>query len=442
MRKEKFFVILVFCSLVAENYGVLAYYEEMWTPGRLLELLMVIWPIKLSIFQLICMYLAYSTASRRRTGVAKPVTTAIRASAAALTFAVLYGAATGGDFKPMYTQAVAWVFCLVFSIAAIGVLRSSEHFYRMNTAIVFAAVWRAAIVVIFYMKVRGRPWNEFPAYMSTHEDTVLFVVGLLILVSRTIEFRSKKYGRLLLFAAPVILAAIQFNNRRLAWASLAFGLMIIYFLLPTNSKVTRKLNRSLLLAAPVIVAYIAVGWGRPEPIFKPVAAISSMGGGKVDPSTKARDNENMGMMTMIRERPLLGTGLGHEWVEIDATYTVPTSVFPMYHYSPHNSVLALAAFLGSIGFAALWMVIPVSVFLNARSYSASKNPVDRHVAVIALVETAAFLNQSYGDMGAMGVTHMGPATFMGLSIAAAARLAASSGAWPSTDRRSLRVRKV
>jgi O-antigen ligase len=203
-------------------------------------------------------------------------------------------------------------------------------------------------------------------------------------------------------------------------------------MLPAKSKVTRRLNRWLLVAAPVLVLYVMIGTGRTETIFKPVQAFASMGaGGQEDASTKARENENTSLITMIADRPLLGTGFGHEWVELDETYTVPVTYFPMYHYSPHNSILSLIAFCGGIGFAGLWLIIPIGTYLNARTYRRAPDPRARSVATVGIVEVVTYLNQAYGDMGAMGPTHIGPATILGAGMAVAARMSVASGAWPS-----------
>jgi hypothetical protein len=101
----------------------------------------------------------------------------------------------------------------------------------------------------------------------------------------------------------------------------------------------------------------------------------------------------------------------------------------MYHYCPHNSVLAFLAFCGGLGFTGLWMIIPVSVYLNARTYRRTAEPRLRSVAAAGIVEAVVYLNQAYGDMGAMGPTHVPPATILGIGMAAAARLSVLSGAW-------------
>jgi len=396
------------------------YFEHIWTPARLFSWFNYRLPIKVNAFELACLFLLLGSSKKSKSTLARPVVVAIRFSLASVAFCILNGLARGGLTKPIYTQVHMLVLGMVFALTCATVLSTAEDFRRLENAIVYAAIWQAVTVFLVYLAFRGQ---ELPQTLTTHEDSVTFVVGLLTLISQAIELRTKTAMRRLIYLAPIILVAIQLNNRRLAWASLMGGLLVIYFLLPAKGKVTRKLNRALLVLLPVIVIYVGAGWGRKEPIFKPVASISSMfsakATGELDRSTKARDNENRSLVTMIPYNPLLGTGLGQRWVDLDPTYAVPESIFPMYYYSPHNSLLALLAFCGGLGCAGLWMVFPVSVYLNARTYRRSTNRVERTVAVIGIIEVVAYLNQCYGDMG---VAFMTPATIMGAGVAAAARL--------------------
>jgi hypothetical protein len=428
MRRGRLLAGIVFISLVAENDTVLAYYREMWTPARLLEWFTAPLPIKLTVFQIACLALLLTG---KKMPTARPITAAMQMSAATVVLMALYGLGQGGLLQPIYTQVIAWASCLVYVVTATRVLATVDDFVSVENAIVWAGIWRSCVAIVFYMRVYGRDWTTMPGYMTTHEDTVVFVVSLSILISRAVNLRTKRAFRIAATVAPLILLAIQFNNRRLAWASLAAGLLALYAVIPAKSKVARKVNRWLIRVTPVLVLYAAIGWGRPEKIFKPLQAFSSMGAGQIDNSTRARINENISLLTMINQRPLLGTGLGHQWVELDSTYTVPLTTFPMYHYCPHNNVLAFIAFLGGIGFAALWMVIPISMCLNARTYRLARDPAVRSVAVVGIVEAIAYLNQAYGDMGAMGATHILVGTILGTGIAASARLSVLSGAWPT-----------
>jgi hypothetical protein len=428
MRKAKVFAILFFCFLVAEEKTVLAYYNELWTPARLVSWLLEPLPIKLFVYEIICMAFLFGRQVKGAGMPARIIPKAIYISMGTLLFVAIYGLATGGSTFPLNTQMHVWLFALLFALTCTKVLGTADDFNLMHNAIIVAATWRAIIALIFYIKIRGRPWNELPAYLTTHEDTVLFVSGVMILISRCIEYRSKKYFRYASLAVPIILTAIQLNNRRLAWASLALSLLIAYSMLPAKSKVAKKINFSLKVLGPFLAIYAAIGWGRPEAIFKPLAPFSSMSNTSTDNSNKAREIENSSLITMMLDRPLLGTGFGHEWVELDSSFTVHANVFPMYHYSPHNTVLALLAFCGSLGFAALWMVLPISVYLNARAYRQSPVPLVRTTAMIGIVDVAIYLNQAYGDMAAMNNTHMMPNAIVGLGIATGARLVVQAGA--------------
>ena len=124
MRKEHWLALIVFLSLVAENDTVLAYYNEMWTPARLFEWFTYPLPIKVNVFQIACLTLLLF--SRKKPSVAQPITRAIQVSAWALIWCVLYGLAQGGTLKPIYTQAIAWAFCLIFTLTAMAVLARSK----------------------------------------------------------------------------------------------------------------------------------------------------------------------------------------------------------------------------------------------------------------------------------------------------------------------------
>ena len=188
MRREKLFAVIFFLSLVAENDTVLAYYHEMWTPGRLFEWFTAVQSFKMSIFQVVCLLLLFG---RKGAKTARPVTTAIKVSAASLVFSVVYGLAQGGLTKPLFTQTTSWAFCLVFTATAAKVLVSAEDFQRVENAIVLAAIWRSCMALL-YFRMHGGFASGY--YLTTHEDTVIFVVALLVLASRAVELRTRQFS--------------------------------------------------------------------------------------------------------------------------------------------------------------------------------------------------------------------------------------------------------
>jgi O-Antigen ligase len=426
---------LFFLSLAGESDEL--YMGRMWTPMKLMGWFTETLPVKLSPFEILCFVMLFASGAKGKARRATPMIRAIHGSLATAALWWVYGVATGGEVKPTYTQLHLWVFGMVFALTVSRLALTREDFHRLGKALFHAAIYRALMAILFYALFVG-DLPSAPPVMTTHADSALFCVGLLLATSHAIEVRTKAALRALLFAAPVILLAIQVNNRRLAWASLGAGLVVLYALAQKNAGPRRrKLNRVLLVAGPILALYVTLGWERTESVFKPVAAFSSMGGGVRDASTKARDNENIGLVVMVSQRPLLGTGFGLPWYEVDATYTVPVSVFPMYHYMPHNSVLALLAFTGSIGFAGIWMVLPVSVYLNRRTYLRATHPVDRIAAATGVVVVVVVMNQLYGDMGIVCMT---PMTILGAALGAASRLSPLSGAWPSNGPRPIEAK--
>lgn len=432
MRKAKLLTAMLFLVLVSETIDTPPMYaRDLWTPARLINWFTERLPIRLTPYELACVVLLF--ASRATSPAVRPITRAMQVSVGALLFVTLYGLATGGVTAPIYTLSRSWVAGLIFGITAARVLTTVEDFDRIIQAVVGAALIRGALAIVYYFQVKDRPWNLLPATMTTHEDSVLFVAAAMALLSRVIELPNKANFRKLLWCSPVLLLAMQVNNRRLVWSGLLASVALAYFILPTTSKVARRINRAARILAPILIVYVAAGWGKSEGIFKPVGTLSSMmsskkADGSIDLSTKARDNENLGLVTMITQRPILGTGFGHEWLELDKSGTVPLDVFPLYKFSPHNSALALFAFCGSLGLAGLWMVIPIATYLNVRTYRTSTRPLERTVVIVAISIVIAYLNQAFGDMGYI---HFMPSTLVGLSIAIAVRMSVASGAWPT-----------
>src|SRR5262249_36778342 len=145
--------------------------------------------------------------------------------------------------------------------------------------------------------------------------------------------RRAKSGMML----GLIFAAILFNQRRLAWVSMIMGLVVCFVLLPAG-KARRRATRIGFAFAPVLAVYVAVGWGRPETVFKPLRSLSTVTT-QEDASTLARNAENLGLIATSNQSSMLfGTGWGHPYYEYSNKYSI-ARFFPLWQYVPHNSIL-------------------------------------------------------------------------------------------------------
>jgi hypothetical protein len=355
---------------------------------------------------------------------ARPMDRALLATVGVVALWAALGAFRGGNVQQMGFQTFNLLNTLLFAFLLLAVMRTPEHYALLLKAIVVAAVQRSLLALGFYFfVVRDLAWKNAPEFMTTHDDSVLFVTALTILGALAVERASRRSTALLVTLGPLILAAIQVNNRRLAWMGLVSAILVGYSLLPASPR-KRRINRRLLLCVPIVVLYVAVGWGRSERIFKPLASFDSATS-EADASTKSRDNENAGLIYTFAQGPALGTGWGVEYIETDSSLSARS--FTQYRYIPHNSLLAILAFGGWLGFIGILMPLPVAVYLNARTYRATSVPLVRVVAMVAVAEVAICLNQIYGDMGLFSRTTM---VILAAGFASAGRLSAWSGAWP------------
>ncbi|MEO5726645.1 MAG: O-antigen ligase family protein [Byssovorax sp.] len=355
---------------------------------------------------------------------AKPMDRALLASVVCVALWAALGAYRGGNLTQMGFQTFPFLNSITFAFLLLAVMRTPAHHALLLKSIVAAAVYRSLMAIGFYVfVVRNLPWNIAPEYMTSHDDSVLFVTALVILLANTVERATRSAGALLATLGPLVLVAIQVNNRRLAWLELVAAIAVAYAVLPSSPR-KRRVNRLLLVLIPVLTLYMAVGWGRPERFFKPLASFASATSEK-DASTRSRDNENDGLIFTFSQARMLGTGWGLEYIETNSSLSARG--FTQYRYIPHNSLLAILAFTGWLGFLGVLMPLPVAVYLNTRTYRTSDAPVVRVAAMVGVAEVAICLNQIYGDMGFFSRTTL---AILVTGFASAGRLSAWSGAWP------------
>ncbi len=236
----------------------------------------------------------------------------------ALTF--LWGFMRGGSAYQAYYQLWRFLAALVIGVILNSVLRRSSDLRALGVTVLLAALIRATLAIYFYWTiVRGRI-DPPPPFMTNHDDSLLWVGGLLIAVAWAVASGRRKAWLAAAAVGALLLYAMVLNDRRLVWIELLLAFGVMYFLLPRG--VRRRAGRWTLAAAPFVLAYVAVGWGRQEPVFAPVHAISSAGSVE-DASSLARQEEirNLLYTLNVAGNPLLGTGWGVAYLEATSVYT-------------------------------------------------------------------------------------------------------------------------
>ncbi len=430
-------VFLVFADDAATTYG------SVWTPpfGWVQPLLLEALPYKVRFFEHVLTLCLFATAAKgggRKAQVA-PVRKALFVCIFTLVLGFLYGLARGGSAWAGSWQLYLLASGVLFAFSASAVFRTPADFGILIKAMLAAAAYRALMCWLFYIfYIHPMLYKEQPEYLTSHDDTVLWVTAVLFLILRFLEKGSikQRIGDFLFLL--LLVGAIFFNQRRLAWVSLAMGLMVLIALLPKKGKARRKAFRVAAVVAPIIVVYATVGWGRKETIFKPLQSFATVSTTE-DASTKARNAENMGLiLTSLQSNTVTGTGWGHPYVEYTNKYSI-AQYFPLWQYIPHNSILGFLAFSGVLGFFGYWMIFPTSMFMNARMARYAPNPQLRHIGLMGCVQAVVCANQFYGDMGSYYVKSV---YMLALSYAFALRLPLTAGVWGPTKKLPAQARAV
>jgi multisubunit Na+/H+ antiporter MnhF subunit len=353
---------------------------------------------------------------------ASPVRTGALVCIGTIALVWISGMLRGGDFGSSLWQVfrVIYLPCVLLLFAA-G-LRGPGDARRLGVTLVAAALLRAVVAISVRLMF---PDTEAVPHATTHADSMLFADAFLLIL---VWFAERPTTRSLLLGVgtlPILAWGMVANNRRLVWVELGFGLLTIFFLTPWG-RVKRRVAQAVVVSLPLLLLYVGIGWSHPTGVFAPVRTVRSVVDSGSDSSTAWRDWENYNLYYTLKDNPVLGTGFGHGYTEVVHLPDISQG-YSLYRYAPHNSILGLLAFGGFLGFAGIWMLIPLGIFFAARAYRFSTQPRDRVAALTTIGVLVAYMVHCYGDMGLgtwTSVFTVAPA------LALVAKLATASGAWP------------
>jgi hypothetical protein len=345
---------------------------------------------------------------------------AIAVSLASIAIAFLWGWMRGGSAYNAYYQLWRFLLALLFGFLMLSVIRKPRHLRTIGFTLLAAALVRSGLAIYFYWAHVHGKYDPILPYMTTHDDSLLFVGAPLLLVSWAITQRRWSTWIYTFLLSLPIMYAIVLNGRRLAWLELVLVFFCAYVMLPRAPR--RRINKVLLAAAPALLVYVVVGWGRSGPFFEPIRAIATSGS-DADSSSLARLEEIRNLMYTLTNagNPLLGTGWGVPYQQVTGVYTHFEGGWWQYPYMPHNSLMGLITFSGLVGAFGTWIVVPVSAYLGARGYRGAKTPIEQAAAMSAVCILPAYGVQCYGDIGFQSFTC---GLVLGVVMAVSAKLAA------------------
>jgi len=415
-------LFLVYANDMGSGYAA----EMRFFPvAKVCDILLPDLPIKIRTIDLIFLVAVVVGASKRdkKRPLVRPMRNALFLGIGTTVLWLLYGIVRGGD-----PSAGSWQIYLILSTSAVtfaiaNVFRSAADFVTLAKWLLAAALYHATMCWYSYFTWGRNFVGGSGIFLTTHDDTIVWVGSILMLVVNAVDRRSTAVTLRNGFLALFLVGAIQWNSRRIAWISLALALVVLYALFPQGAA-KKRVRRAVQVVVPVLALYVAVGWGRQNRIFLPLRSISNVSNDE-DSSTLARNAENLGLIATANSvQPALGTGWGHPYIALTTKYDI--SGFKLWRYMPHNSILMVLAFTGVLGFMGLWMSVPTSVFLNARTARFGNDAKAKSVAIVGAAQVVVCGVQLYGDMGIFSAQTM---YALAICQAIALRLPPLAGAW-------------
>jgi hypothetical protein len=317
---------------------------------------------------------------------------------------------------------------VMLAVLFLLVLRGPRDYLAMGRIVVAGAFVRAVLAIVVQQLGVAQTGGRF-FYATSHGDSPLFAVGIFLPLVDLLERPSR--ARLLRAAliVPVILIGAYENQRRIFWVSAGLMLLVLYLLSPMQGW-KRAAQRLLAVALPVTALYVGVGWSASSGFFAPVKTLRSVVDTSADHSAYWREVENWNIAMSMRERPLLGQGLGGHYTEFMFNDDI-SSIYKEYREWPHNTVLGQLLLLGLFGFTAVWALWAAGLFLAFRSLRLAAGPEGRVAALGCAGALVACHMLGYGDTGAHYTQYKVVAA---LALAVASKLAVASGAWPRRAR--------
>ena len=403
---------LVFVALLVENPQARPMEDRWRSPFYLvgdlfytnLNVLTGLEALRFSLFEVLLVVLASTLAIRRIGGVGADGVARLSAggraligmlglSLATVLFLEAWGLARGGDLRQSLWQGRQLVWLPVLCWLCIHAFRRREDVPLVVGVLLITGILRAFTGYYYYALCRME--GHVPSYVTTHADSVLWTMGVLICLCALVERPNGRTGILCLTYLPIAGLALVLNDRRLAFVCLFIAAVVLLFVV--RREVWLRLRHVAIAASPVIIIYVAIGWHVEHRVFKPVNTVRSVLDDS-DTSNHSRDVENFNLIYSALERPLFGSGLGHPYSEHIYTYRID-HVFEQYNFMPHNSVLWLLAVGGILGFVGLWGFLPLVVWISARAYKKASRLSERIAALGGVAVVVSYMIQAWGDMG-------------------------------------------
>ena len=356
--------------------------------------------ILLLVMLLVCLVKVGSGALERPAG---NVLTAYLIFVAALFVAELVGLATGGDFNISLRELRPQAYGFAAFLLAAMLVRDRRHLVQLGTLVFVAVGTKAALADYRYFvtmarAIGGASWLR--ESVMSHEESYFYAILLAAFVAMLVWYRSRRRMLAVLPISAITLVAMVENQRR---AGIAAMVVMIALVLVIAARHERLLRGRIVAGGSVLVAilgglslFYTQSTGAIAQLVRPFRSM-------IDPSSRDllsdlyRVAENFNLSYTFHSSPLLGVGFGHPFLVILAQADI-ASIYPLWNYIPHNTILWIGAKMGVIGFATFFALIGMVVLEGMSQVGTWRDPLLKTAAAVAVAVVVGEIVVGFSDV--------------------------------------------
>jgi O-antigen ligase len=344
---------------------------------------------------------------------------------ALLTFAATFviGILTGGDPKIALWEVRALGYLFGFSWIVPQLLSRRADLHVVLWALTIGLGGRA-IQGLFRYFVVLRMHIDLEATFLAHEDPVMFIPLLFLLVTLLHYRAAPRLRRALLVAVPLMLAALVLTQRRIAYVSLPICAAIFFVQLSPQAR--RSFARVAVPMLALGALYVVLFIGSSSPLGRPIdRALQLMD--TSNPSNLYRVVEQDNLRYTIQAHPW-GIGFGHPF---EIMHELP-KVWVFWNYIPHNEILWVWVKAGTVGFILVMFFFARIIAESTWAHGRLRDPLLRAIAPIIGLAVANQLLVAYYELQ---LTYARNMVYLGTFIGLLATIERWGGLLPAPDAR-------
>ena len=352
--------------------------------------------------------IAVKMVGERRGGIRTgPIFVAMAVYSAFLAYGMFRGLSQGGEFSVAIWEVRTQFYPMLMYLIVFNLVKTRLQARQVMWLLIGAVAFKGLIAVfrlVVTLKFDLGQVTEVSRSNSlmAHEESLLFVAFLIFGLLLYIFKADRKQLKFIAYATFPVALALLANQRRAGILALVLSILVIFIVVYVQLPEKRRtlvyaLIALFLFSVPYLVVFRNGGGGL---IGEPAASVLSTI--RPDPRDaesndyRVIEGENVGLN--IAANPYTGAGFGRP-MQILLPLPNLTSIFPLWAYIPHNTILWVWMRLGLLGFAAFWFMVGRMLLASTIVAGTEKDPYLKAIGLLAVTIIMAWVMQGLVDMG-------------------------------------------